>query len=1100
MRSARQIMRLALPMVLLLNPLVAGADEIPRDYFPGILLDEPIPTTFETGQALHISGTLEGTSSPAHLLLQFGSEEEASWYFLFLVEGGRFERTILLPREAEEASFLILYLLPPDEDPVGTGIYPHLEIQAGADPVEIPRLFFSGLVLDEPLPVQWPLQRPVVLAGEVRPFVRRTWLTLEPVDGGGRRRVFAGVEEGRFRLPVRLSADEIGPVRLAVGVELHDGNAWTAGEFVIEGIDPPAADLEVGVLSLALLAGEEAGIPLFNRGTEAVELESPQVEGPFAVEAFPSALKPGEGGEIVLGYAGTGGDQGLLTVVSNDPFRPRVAIALSGLERRDAPSDLVHLRADASGRIESGIDIEERDLVLALYAAPVERFDPSRPYDISLDGSTALARPAAVAPDRRDSVDYRARQLERTLSLRVQQQGRWAGKPAAVHHEVGDRRVFRFAAQDGVPTQSLEATVAAANDLVVAWIQDDLREDDDNIDEDRMQAVIDQFAEDYPLVVETFGAPSDVDGDGRIAVLVTHLMQDVGAGGQFRASSLVPRSAGGDGNMTDLLWTNPLVPEESYRSLLAHEFQHLINFNQHVLVRQGVSEAPWLNEGLSHLAEDLVVEPPNDNYRLVRTFLSEPGAVGLSRGMLTLATRGAAYLFVRSLVDLLGEGVLLRLVQTDLVEGDNVEAATGESFADLMARWGAQLYVSGTGHSSHPRLNYRVPSLQSPEGRGFPPPVAVTWRWGEEPPGLGIRPWGLQFLRVTGGGSGTLRLKTEANARLGAVPLRVAKSAAAAAMPPDHYAGITFDSPPRVELATGEALLFEGTTADTVETIHLEFVPEEGGEAQTFFMLVDEGRFTRTVFFRHDEAAIYSLNVYVVKRRPTPFVGSFRSVRVTRGQGPVQAPTRYFNRVRLDHPMPTAVHAGQPLRVSGEVFDPEATLMEFELYPLDEEDERGATADTTMTLPVRAGRFDGRLRFSVPGGRYWLAMNLGPAGELTYVGAVPSFEVLPPVPTALEPATTLPAFALHPNYPNPFNSRTVLSYSLPEDQPHVELAVYDLLGQKLAVLVSGPRDSGLHSLEWDGRDDAGRPLASGSYLYRLRAGPYQGVGKLLLLR
>ena len=597
-------------------------------------------------------------------------------------------------------------------------------------------------------------------------------------------------------------------------------------------------------------------------------------------------LASGEAGEIVLRYDGPGGDEGLLTLVSDDPLRPRVSIALSGLEAREAASDLVHLRADASGRIESGIDLDERDLVFALYAAPVERFDASRAYDISLDGSTALARPAVtVQPDRRDSVDYLARQLERTLSLRLQQQGRPAGKPAAVQYEVGDSRDFRFAAQSGVAAHSFRATVAAVNDLVVAWVQDDLREDDDNIDEERLQPIIDQFAEDYPIVVETFGAPSDVDGDGRIAVLVTHLMQDVGAAGQFRASSLVSPTAGGDGNVTDLLWTNPLVPEESYRSLLAHEFQHLINFNQHVLVRQGLSEVSWLNEGLSHLAEDLVEEPPNDNYRLVRTFLSEPGSVGLSRGRLTLATRGAAYLFVRSLVDLLGEGVLLRLVQTDLVDRGNVEAATGESFADLMARWGAQLYVSGTGHSSHPRLNYRIPSLRPPEGRGFPLPVPVTWRWGEEPPGLGVRPWGLQFLRVTGGGRGTLSLQTDPGARLGAVPLPAARSDAAATMPPDHFAGITLDAPPRLELATGEPLLFEGTTADSVGTIHLEFVPEDGGEDQTFFLLVDEGRFARTVFFRHDEADTYSLNVYVVKRRPTPFVGSFHSVRVNPGRG-----------------------------------------------------------------------------------------------------------------------------------------------------------------------------------------------------------------------
>ena len=1078
-----------------------GAVALPRRYFPLVHLDEPLPTRLTTGEALHVAGSLQDYYSAADILLQFGSEAESYWYFFFLVDGGRFERTLLLPREAEEASFLLLYVVPREGEPVVVGAYTYFDVRRGAGPVEIPRRFFSGLAFDEPLPLRWPVQRPLILAGRVDPSVRGFWFSLEPVDGGQRRLVFPGVEDGRFHYPVRLRPGETGPLRLTGILQLQDDRVWRAGEIVIEGVDASLPDLEVGVLAMSLLAGGQGRVPLFNRGDAAVELGSPEVEGPFEVEGFPSVLGPGEAGGIVVRYDGPGGDEGLLTLVSDDPFRPRVSIALSGLEVQGAAADLVHLRADASGRIESGVDLEERDLVLALYAAPMERFNPSRAYDISLDGSSALARPAAATPpDRRDSVDYRARQLERTLSLRVQQQGLWAGKPAAVQDEVGDSRLFRFAGESGVAARSFKARVAAVNERVVAWVQEDLREDDDNIDEGRMQAIIDQFAEDYPVVVEAFGTASDVDGDGRVAVLVTHLMEDVGAAGQFRASSLLPRSLGGDGNLTDLLWANPLVPEESWRSLLAHELQHLISFNQHVLVRQGISEEPWLNEGLSHLAEDLVEEPPNENYRLVRTFLGEPASVGLNRGILTFATRGAAYLFVRGLVDLLGEGVLLRLVQTDRIGRENVEAATGESFADLMARWGAQLYLSGTGQSRHPRLNYSVPSLQSPDGRGFPPPVPVAWRLGEEPPGLGVRPWGLQFLHVTGDGRGTLRLQTEARARLGAVPLAVAKAAAAASMAADHFAGITFDSTPPLELTTGEPLLFEGTTADSVEQIHLEFVPEEGGEAQTFFMLVDGGRFERTIYFFHEEAGTYTLNVYVPDRRPTPFLGTFRSLRAARGEGPVQVPTRYFNRVRLDRPLPTFVHVDRPLRIGGEVSDAEATLIEFSLRPLDAEGEVKPGVEITRSLAVEAGRFRGEVRFDeVPTGLYRLSVNLGPAGDLTYVGAVTSFEILPMV-TSLELAAGPPAFALHPNYPNPFNSRTHLSFSLPEDQPSVELAVYDLLGQKLAVLVSGARESGFHSVEWDGRDDEGRLLASGSYLYRLRAGPYEGVGKLLLLR
>ena len=1078
-----------------------GPVMLPRRYFPLVHLDEPMPTRMATGEPLHLAGELEGLASPATLVFRFVSATGPHWDFYFLVEEGRFERTILLPREAEETFALVQYLGLRGGDLAPMAGYAFLDVAPGDEPSEVPRLFFDGLILEEPLPVQWPLGRPVVLAGAVRPFVHRFRLILEPVNGGESRELFPGLEEGRFEYPVRLKAGELGPVRLTVGLEKDDPvgdpdhTLLSAGTFVIEGVDPPAADLEVGVLSVALLAGQEAEVPLFNRGDERVELEAPRIEGPFSVETYPSVLEPGEAGEIVLSYQGEGDDQGLLSVLSDDPFRPRVAIALSGLERRPASSDLVHLRADAEGRLQAGLDLREQDVVLALYASPLDAPDPEALYDILLDRNGVSAKSAhAPADDRPDTAENGDRRLEQDLARRLGQSGPWAGKPVGVQYEVGDRRSFFFNVDVDTLDQFIETRVAAVNERAVAFLQEDLREDEDYIDEERIRTIIDQFAEDYPVLVDAFGAPSDVDGDGKIALLFTHLMHDIGRPVAFNAGAVVPDHLGGNGNMTDLLWLSPAASE--YRSLLAHYFQHLINFNQHVLVRRSGVEEIWLNEGLSHVAQDLVAEQENDNYALVRAFLRQPGGAGLSTGIGSLAKRGAAYLFVRSLVDLLGKGVLLRLVQTDRIDRDNVETATGESFADLMARWGAQLYISGTGQSGHPRFNYRLTSLQTPEGRGFPPPASVTYRLDGEPPGLTVKPWGLQFLRVTGDGTASLGLQTEPHARLGAVALPVARAAAPTTMAADHFAGITFDPPLPLELATGQPLVLEGTTADSVDLIHVEFYREDGGRSEEFFLLVDEGRFSRTIYFLHEQAATYSLNVYVEKRKPTPFAGRFFPIRLTRGHGPLQVPTRYFNRVRLDRPLPTSVGAHPPLRIAGEVSDPEATLMQWILRPL----AQGTTSFWVLTWAVEAGRFDGELPLTqVPSGRYRLELHLGPAGDLTYVGAVTSFEIRP-VATALEAAAEPPEFALHPNYPNPFNSRTLVSFSLPEDLPSVELAVYDLLGQKLAVLVRGPCGSGIHAVEWDGRDDAGRTLASGSYLYRLQAGPYQGVGKLLLLR
>ncbi len=86
------------------------------------------------------------------------------------------------------------------------------------------------------------------------------------------------------------------------------------------------------------------------------------------------------------------------------------------------------------------------------------------------------------------------------------------------------------------------------------------------------------------------------------------------------------------------------------------------------------------------------------------------------------------------------------------------------------------------------------------------------------------------------------------------------------------------------------------------------------------------------------------------------------------------------------------------------------------------------------------------------------------------------------------------------NFPNPFNSSTVFRFTL--SQPgEVELAIYNLAGQRVATLADGLWDVGTHSLSWDGRAEDGRTLGSGVYLYRLQNGSAQTPPrKLLLLR
>ena len=91
------------------------------------------------------------------------------------------------------------------------------------------------------------------------------------------------------------------------------------------------------------------------------------------------------------------------------------------------------------------------------------------------------------------------------------------------------------------------------------------------------------------------------------------------------------------------------------------------------------------------------------------------------------------------------------------------------------------------------------------------------------------------------------------------------------------------------------------------------------------------------------------------------------------------------------------------------------------------------------------------------------------------------------------------AFALGENYPNPFNPTTRIDFTLPRSE-RVRLTVYDVTGRTVAVLVDAVRSAGRHAVTWNGRDAAGRPVASGVYLYRLEAGDVTATRRMVLMK
>lgn len=146
---------------------------------------------------------------------------------------------------------------------------------------------------------------------------------------------------------------------------------------------------------------------------------------------------------------------------------------------------------------------------------------------------------------------------------------------------------------------------------------------------------------------------------------------------------------------------------------------------------------------------------------------------------------------------------------------------------------------------------------------------------------------------------------------------------------------------------------------------------------------------------------------------------------------------------------------------------------------------QGATQPLTLSFDT-AGLPDGPYQA-------WLVIldNAASSPEVVPVGLT--------VQTYISGTGVPTVFALRGNAPNPFNPSTRISFSVRTAGLAV-VDVLDLQGRHVRTLLSGPVEAGERSLDWDGRDDAGRPVASGSYLARLRADGQVATHKMVLAK
>lgn len=281
----------------------------------------------------------------------------------------------------------------------------------------------------------------------------------------------------------------------------------------------------------------------------------------------------------------------------------------------------------------------------------------------------------------------------------------------------------------------------------------------------------------FPLDTAAFGSVSDLDGNGVVIVLMTGTVNALVTRQQCQGGFVAGFFFPGD---LDPLFASRYNSGEVFYSVVAdpggslscahsvtaveqftpvtftHEFQHMINFAQHVRIRGGPPEEGWLDEGLSKYAEELAGRSflPDDQASFSQyaigdvydgyQYLADPGDAPLliPADTGTLSEVGASWLFTRYLVDQFGDSLPRRLVQTALTGSSNVVAQTGLTFPTVVTRWALANWVSDLpgfptpselAYSSwHFRHTYDALHTQDPQDFPSPFPLAPTTSLGDQ--------------------------------------------------------------------------------------------------------------------------------------------------------------------------------------------------------------------------------------------------------------------------------------------------------------------------------------------------------------------------------
>lgn len=231
---------------------------------------------------------------------------------------------------------------------------------------------------------------------------------------------------------------------------------------------------------------------------------------------------------------------------------------------------------------------------------------------------------------------------------------------------------------------------------------------------EKLTAELTQSADDSigPAVHALVGPARDVDGDGKLAVVLTSQLglkntALANVDGLTRASDFVRQILRPFGNEADVIFLNAsLQPDERLRAVFAHEWAHAAIFGRryddHDL-EQAPSEDDWLNEALAHWIEVRAASSSSNVAHRIQCFLERPEAAPLlvrdyyrPEFWRHHGCRGAAFLFLDWSVRKSGPQFLDELIDGDEIGVENLERASGRSFDELFREWTTEIGTSLT--------------------------------------------------------------------------------------------------------------------------------------------------------------------------------------------------------------------------------------------------------------------------------------------------------------------------------------------------------------------------------------------------------------------